>query len=263
MGRLGAVKDAFAKGATAQQVEFAEALRVIRRMITDTEGTPLSLKAIGETIYLREQHISNFLHAERPPTPEVVEALYALAESALKASATAGSVRSMPFSLGELQRLRELAIKPCVPCRAWHDAVIANEVENRLAVHFPADADGSQGVPVPQVLGDRHPGLATTVSRWDGVGEVQRFSQSGLEAELLTVLGHVGESAEPGELPSIMHTLRTSGLDDAADAVSDAAAARPAQVVMKIALELHGSGLHDDIGRLLAAAIAAYRNAES
>jgi D-serine deaminase-like pyridoxal phosphate-dependent protein len=83
---------------------------------------------------------------------------------------------------------------------------------------------------------------------------VQQLSESGLEGELLTLLGHVGATTEPNELPSIMHTLHTSGMAEAADAVVDAAAARPAPVVFEIALKLHDSGLRDALGRLLSAA---------
>jgi len=256
MGKLGAITDGFAKGATAQQVEFATALRELHRIIIGSSPEPLTLKAIGKLLSTSEQHVSNILHAARQPAEQEVVALFHLAETAARKAAASDSPVAMPFSLDELQRLRRLAIKPCKRCRKWHDAAVAKEVENKLAEQRHADTGDGAGVPVPQRAGDRHPGREPSLPPWAAIEEVTRYAESGLEASLLTLLSHVGTDAKPNELPSIMHTLRSSGMDEAADAVADAAAARPVPVVLEIAFELHGSGLPDDLGRLLSSARA-------
>jgi hypothetical protein len=254
MGRAGAITDRFAEGATRQQVEFAKALRVLHRIITDFDpGHPTST-AISEHLNVSGQQFSNCLHAARLPARREVKALYRLAESALPEEGAADPTFVIPVSFEELLRLRELAIKPCGRCRKWHDAVVAKDIEYSLAERHRADNASDAGVPVPQRNGDRHPGLEPSPPRWDAIEEVQQFSESGLEGELLTLLGHVGTNAEPDELPSIMHTLQTSGMHEAADAVVDAAAARPVPVVLEIALKLHNSGLRDALGRLLSTA---------
>ena len=256
MGRAGAITDRFAKGATKQQVGFAKALRELHRIIAEFDAEHPTLKAISKHLNVSEQHLSNYLHAARLPAKEGVKALYSLAESALPDARAADPGFAIPFTFEELLRLRELAIRPCKRCRKWHDAVVADEVDCGLAEQRRADTANGAGVPVPQREGDRHPEPEQTLPRWGAVDEVHQLTESGLEAELLTLLGHVGTNTEPEELPSIMHTLHASGMDEAADAVVDAAAARPAPVVLEMALKLHNSGQRGALGRLLSAAHA-------
>jgi hypothetical protein len=232
---------------------FAEKLRELHRTITEFDPEHPTQKAISRCLNVSEQHLSNCLHAARLPAKEEVEALRSLAKRAIRRAARENLLVAIPYSLNELLRLRELAIRPCGRCRKWHDAVVSSEVEYGLAERRRADGVNGAGLPGPPAKGDRHPGPDAAPPRWDAVEEIQQLSASGLEAELLTLLSHVGTNTEPDEFPSIVHTLRTSGMDEAADAVVDAAGARPAPVVLEIAFKLHSWGLHDALGRLLSA----------
>ena len=260
MAKAGAITGRFARGATAQQVEFASALRELHRMIAQYDPCHRTLKAICKQLNVSEQHLSNFLHAERLPTKEEAEALFRLAEAALPEATAVDSAAAMPCGLDELLRLRALAVRPCERCRTWHDAMVAQGVDGYLAVRLRADTANGAGVPVPRREWDRHPGPEPLPTQWADIEEVRQLSAHGLEAELLNLLGHLGTHTEPDALPPIMRALRSEGMDEAADAVVDAAAARPLPVVLEIASELHGSGLREALGRLLSTARAYGRN---
>lgn len=260
MGKAGAIKDGFARGATAQQVELAKALQGIHRVIIGGNPKLRSSRAISEDIHVTEQHYSNFLHAQRQPTDQEARRLLQLAEEAL------AHVQAMDPSIvvlhkyEELQRLQELAIMPCGRCRTWHEAVVEDEVERRLAVRSDADDGNSGRVPVPLAEGDRHPGPKPSPPPWGALAEVRQLAEDGSDAELLTLLGHVGADTDPDDLPSIMHTLGAARLDAAAEVVTNAAAARPADVILEIAHKLHEYGMDEELGRLLSAASAASRS---
>lgn len=224
--------------------------------------------------------LSNHLNGGRMPEIGLLTSFYeAVEEDARKAG------RRMPHTLDTLLAMRHQAlVKHCMCCSVGYplsqsatEAVAQRQQEPAwsgiqrsarspgVVTHFrPTPAHSLSGVPaqakvpVPPAEGDRHPqepsGERLIEENWSELRTLRRYLAEGRNRDAFVMLWSAATTLPSEEIPNVVSSCRSAGLDDEADTILTNAGRRDVQAVLNIASALHDRHLYSDAGVVLSAA---------
>ncbi|MFI2783085.1 hypothetical protein [Streptomyces sp. ALB3] len=256
-------------GITAAHRALVTALREIRECSTRTQAD------IARDAHQEPTTLSNHLNAGRIPEETLLRDFYAVVEK--DASGSGPLPHTLEFLLGLRLHAKK---KHCACCSVGYpattaagtqaepeqpasrsvrqpDLMRARRVRRRARRHKFATPQGRSEVPVPRSKGDRHLTNAAELT-WSETGAVARYLADGRNRDAGFLLWQAGMSYTAAEIVVAVHSCRTAGLHDAAEAILINAAERTdRQAVLNIAAALDDAGRHDDVTFMLTAAMRA------
>ncbi|MER5807938.1 helix-turn-helix transcriptional regulator [Streptomyces sp. NPDC002033] len=240
-------------------------------------ATGRSQRAIAEAAGISPGTLSTHLSGARVPTEPLMESFYTAAHNAAKALGG-----TLPFTLGQLQNLRNRACaRHCPCCTAANAGQVPGPADSistggstdrrtpafstayrlrherrarrkRVLSSRPAGASPAAQVPVPSRRGDRHPAEQDGAATWTELETVARYLSQNRDRDAGILLWQAGATMTASQILDVVSSCRNTGLDEAADAVLTSVSERSdRQAVLNITAAFQQAGRHHDVGYLL------------